>query len=142
MEQEMCYANSDRKSNELVWKIVESIIWVWNVTSVVLICGPGTTATHHLLPLTPITIKPPTTATTYYDGWWRWWVSMVDVSLQLHWVAVWSHQALTQTTTCYHYQPNHLSHHLLWWLAAIWTLPLNLHERIMGKLVIQGLQYQ
>ena len=103
---------------------------------------PGTTATHHLLPLTPITIKPPTTATTYYDGWWRWWVSMVDVSLQLHWVAVWSHQALTQTTTCYHYQPNHLSHHLLWWLAAIWTLPLNLHERIMGKLVIQGLQYQ
>ena len=48
---------------------------------------PGTTATHQLLPLTPITIKPTTSATTYYDGWQGWLVSMVDVSLRLQWVA-------------------------------------------------------
>ena len=34
-----CYTHPDRTSNELVWKIVESIIWDWNVSSVVLICG-------------------------------------------------------------------------------------------------------
>ena len=33
-----CYTHPDRTSNELVWKIVESIIWDWNVSSVVLIC--------------------------------------------------------------------------------------------------------
>ena len=38
---------------------------------------PGTTATHHLLPLKPITIKLPTTATTYYDWWRQWWLSVV-----------------------------------------------------------------
>ena len=37
----MSYVNSDRKSNELVWKIVESIIWHWNVASVVLIRAMG-----------------------------------------------------------------------------------------------------
>ena len=39
MVQDTSNANSDRKSNELVWKIVESIIWDWNVASVVLIRG-------------------------------------------------------------------------------------------------------
>ena len=39
MEQEMSYANSDRESDDLVWKTVESIRWDWNVASVVLIRG-------------------------------------------------------------------------------------------------------
>ena len=34
-----CYTHPDRTSNELVWKIVELIIWDWNVSSVVLIRG-------------------------------------------------------------------------------------------------------
>ena len=39
MVQETSNANLDRTSNELVWKIVESIIGDWNVSSVVLICA-------------------------------------------------------------------------------------------------------
>ena len=39
MVQETSNTNSDRKSNELVWKFVESIIWDWNVSSVVFICA-------------------------------------------------------------------------------------------------------
>ena len=39
MVQETSNAISDRTSNELVWKIIESIIWDWNVASVVLIRG-------------------------------------------------------------------------------------------------------
>ena len=39
MVQETSNANSDRRSNELVWNIVESIIWDWNDASVVLVCG-------------------------------------------------------------------------------------------------------
>ena len=35
----MSYANSDRESDDLVWKTVESIRWDWNVASVVLIRG-------------------------------------------------------------------------------------------------------
>ena len=37
--QEMSHAKSDRTSDDLVWKIVESIKWDWNVASVVLIHG-------------------------------------------------------------------------------------------------------
>ena len=66
---------------------------------VAVVVRPGTTATHHLLSLTPITIKPPTTATTYYDGWQRWWVSMVVVSLRLQWEAV----VVTPGTTTTHH---------------------------------------
>ena len=39
MVEETSNANSDKTSNELVWKIVESIISDWNVSSVVFICG-------------------------------------------------------------------------------------------------------
>ena len=37
VEQEMSYTNSNRTSDDLVWKIVESIRWDWNVSYVVLI---------------------------------------------------------------------------------------------------------
>ena len=79
---------------------------------------------HHLLSLTPITINPLTTATTNYDGWWQWWVSLVVV------VGGW--QFMTPVggscgqTRHYHNPPPaitinpatiHHCHHLLWWLA-------------------------
>ena len=41
VEQEMSYTNSNRTSDDLVWKIVESIRWDWNVSSVVLIRDPS-----------------------------------------------------------------------------------------------------
>ena len=41
MGQEMSYANSDITSDDLVWEIVESIKWDWNVASVVLIRAPA-----------------------------------------------------------------------------------------------------